>query len=139
MGKKFFLSIFGYIVANMIVAVPWHMVLFHKKYLDMGAFTRDEPIMWFGMFAMLLQGTVFAYFYPIYYRHMGGGNPFIRGIQFCLFLGLTVWSVMVFATAAKFKIEPVIDFVLLSTAFQFIAYCVVGLTFGLIHRNTEPN
>ncbi len=87
----------------------------------------------FGVLAMVLQGIVFAYFYPLFYRHKGGGHPVIRGIQFSLFMGLTVWTVMVLATAAKFKIEPVIDFVLLGTAFQLLQFVLVGAVIGLIY------
>lgn len=101
MNKKFFLSVAAYFVITMAVAYPWHMLLFHEKYVAMGAFTRGEPIMAFGILAIILQGIVFAYFYPLFYRHVGGGAPVFRGIQFGLFLGLTIWTVMVFATAAS--------------------------------------
>lgn len=133
MKKKFILSVVGYFVATMAIAVTWHLILFHEKYEAIGAFTRQEPIMSFGMFAIIVQGIVFSYFYPLFYKHKGGGNPIIRGIQFGLFMGLTVWTVMVFATAAKFSIEPVVDFVLLGTAFQFIQFVVVGTAIGLIY------
>lgn len=133
MSKKFALAVVGYVVASFALAAPWHLVLFHDKYVAMGAFSRGEPIMAFGVLAMVLQGIVFAYFYPLFYRHKGGGHPVFRGIQFSLFMGLTVWTVMVLATAAKFKIEPVIDFVLLGTAFQFLQFILVGVVIGLIY------
>ena len=131
--NKFFLSISAYFVIGMILGVVWHLVLFHEKYVAMGAFTRPEPIMGFGILAMIFQGAVFSYFYPLFYRHMAGGNPVIRGVQFTLLMGITVWTVMVFATAAKFSIEPVLDFVLLGTAFQAIQYIATGAAIGLIH------
>ena len=137
MNKKFVLAIVAYFVLTMATAYPWHMLLFHEKYVAMGAFTRGEPIMTFGMTAIVLQATVFAYFYPLFYKHVGGGNPVLRGIQFGLFMGMTVWSVMVFATAAKFSIEPVSDFVIYGTAFQFIQFFVVGAGIGLVYGKTE--
>jgi hypothetical protein len=136
MNKKFVLAIVAYFVVTMATAYPWHMLLFHEKYVAMGAFTRSEPIMPFGMTAILLQAIVFSYFYPLFYRHVGGGSPIFRGIQFGLFLGMTVWTVMVFATAAKFNIEPVFDFVLLGTAFQFIQYFFVGAAIGLVYGDS---
>ena len=30
----------------------------------------------FGVLAMVLQGIVFAYFYPLFYRHKGGGTRY---------------------------------------------------------------
>jgi hypothetical protein len=133
MNKKFILSVLGFFVATMATAYPWHIVLFHEKYVAMGAMTRGEPIVPLGMIAVLLQGVVFSYFYPIYYRHKNGGHPVKRGIEFSLLIGINVWTVMVFATAAKFKIEPIIDFICLGTAFQLIQFIVVGSVIGLIH------
>ena len=133
MNKKFLFAVVAYFVVTMATAYPWHILLFHEKYVVMGALTRGEPIMPFGMTAVVLQAVVFAWFYPLFYRHVGGGSPVIRGIQFGLFLGITVWSVMVFATAAKFAIEPVMDFVLLGTAFQFIQFTLVGAAIGLVY------
>ena len=133
MNKKLLLSTITYFVLTMLTAYPWHMVFFHDKYVAMGAFTRGEPIMFFGMLAVVLQAVVFAYFYPLFYKHAGGGNPILRGIQFSLFLGMTVWTVMVFATAAKFAIEPVSHFVLLGTIFQIIQFTVVGAGIGVVY------
>ena len=135
MIARFCLSIVGYFVATLAVAYPWHMILFHEQYLAMGAFTRGVPIMGLGMLAIVLQAAVFAWFFPLFLKHKNGGNPIIRGIQFSLFLGLTVYSVMVFATAAKFQIEPLGDFVLFGTAFQFLQFLLVGIVLGVIHRN----
>jgi len=89
----------------------------------------------FGMLAILLQAVVFSYFYPLFYRNVGGGNPVVRGTQFGLFMGLTVWSVMVFATAAKIEIEPKTTFVMLATAFQIIQFTCVGAAIGLVYGN----
>lgn len=137
MKKVFIFSVIGYFVATMAVAYPWHLVLFHEKYVAMGAFTRETPIMPFGILAIILQGVVFAYFYPIFYKHKGGGNPIIRGLQFSLFMGVNVWTVMVFATAAKFKIEPVFDFILYGTAFQIIQFVLVGVVIGWLNRESS--
>jgi hypothetical protein len=135
--KIFILTVIGYFAATMATAYSWHMVLFHDKYVAMGAFTRGEPIMPFGVFAIILQGIVFAYFYPLFYKHKGGGHPALRGVQFSLFMGLMVWTVMVFATAAKFVIEPVADFVMLGTAFQIIQFVAVGIVIGLINGRLD--
>ena len=138
MSKKFFIGVAGYFFATMLVAVVWHMVLFHDKYVEMGALTRGEPIMPFGVLAIILQGIVFSYFYPLYYKHKGGGHPLKRGIEFSLFMGLTVYTVMVFATVAKFQIEPILDFVVLSTIFQLLQYTLVGAVIGTVYgRSTN--
>lgn len=137
-SKRIGFSILVYFVVTMATAYPWHMLLFHEKYVAMGAFTRGHPIMPFGMAAILLQGWVFAYFYPLFLKQRPG-HWAIRGVQYSLFLGLTVWTVMVFATAAKFKIEPVAHFVGLGTTFQLIQFTCVGAALGFLHRDLAEN
>ena len=133
MNKRFLLSIVGYFVATMAVAYPWHMLLFHEQYVAWGAFTRGEPIMPFGMTAILLQAIVFATLLPIWLKDRPG-KVVVNSIKFSLLLGLTVYSVMVFATAAKFEIEPASQFILYGTAFQFLQFLLVGIVLGLVHR-----
>jgi len=100
----------------------------------MGAFTREAPVMPFGMIAILLQAIVFAYLFPMFLEYKGRENTVLRGVQFSLFLGLTVYSVMVFATAAKFQIEPKTTFIVYASAFQFLQFFLIGLAFGVIAR-----
>lgn len=64
MSKKYIYAIIGYFVATMATAYPWHMLLFHDKYMAMGAFTRGAPIMAFGMTAVFLQAIVFFLLLP---------------------------------------------------------------------------
>lgn len=132
MSRKFLFSMIAYFVLTMAIAYPWHILLFHEKYVAMGAFTRGQPIMFLGILAILIQGAIFAHLYPLYYGSTGRGNPLKQGIQFGMMFGAVVWSVMVFATAAKFKIEPVLDFVLYGSVFQFLQYLAVGSAIGLI-------
>ncbi len=134
MNKKFGLSVLGYFVVTMVVAVIWHLVLFEEKYQAMGAFTRSEPIMPLGMTAVILQAIVFAYFYPMYYRFKNTHASIKNGVVFSLIMGINVWTVMVFATGAKIEIEPVWDFIFLGTSFQIIQYISVGATLGFIHK-----
>ncbi len=134
MNKTFVFSVLGYFVVTMIVAILWHLVLFKAEYHAIGAFTRDEPIMPFGMMAVFLQAIIFSYFYPIYYQYKKMMPGIGNGIKYSLLMGVNVWTVMVFATAAKFNIEPVWDFVFLATVFQVIQFVSIGVTLGLIHQ-----
>lgn len=127
--KKILLATCSYVVLSMLIAYPWHMILFHDIYLEIGAFTRPQPIVPFGMLAMIIQGAVIAYLYSFYYR---GGRPVIEGIKFSLIAGLLVYTVMVFATVAKFDINPISTFIVYGTIFQFIQFLITGAALGLI-------
>jgi hypothetical protein len=133
-NRAFFMSVIGYFIVTMVVAVIWHLVIFHDKYVEMGAFTRVEPIIPLGMVAVILQGCVFAHFYPVYLNFIGRGSTVFHGIAYSLIMGINVWTVMVFATAAKFKIEPVFDFIFLGTVFQLLQFVLVGVTLGILHK-----
>ena len=128
--KKLFFATLSFFVLTMATAYPWHMIWFHNLYVEMGAVTRPEPIMPLGIAAVLIQGIVIAYLYPLYYK---GGNPVVQGVKFSLIMGLMVYTVMAFATAAKIRIEPVSTFLLYSTVFSCIQFTVTGVALGLIY------
>lgn len=129
--KKLAFATLSYFVLTMALAYPWHMIWFHDLYVEMGAFQRAEPIMPLGMAAVIIQGLVIAYLYPFFYK---GGHAVVQGIKFSLLMGLMVYTVMVFATAAKFMIEPVSTFLIYGTAFSFLQFTVTGVALGLIYR-----
>ena len=130
--KKMILATISYVVLSMIVAFPWHMVLFHNLYAEMGAFTRVQPMVSLGVLAMVVQGMAIAYLYPFYYR---GGNPIFQGIKFSLIMGAVVYSVMGFAMAAKIDINPTSTFLIYSALFQIIQFILTGTALGFIYRH----
>ncbi len=129
--KKLVLFVIAYFVITMAWAYPWHMIWFHDLYAGWGAFQRVEPIMPLGIAAILIQGVVIGYLYPFYNK--GTGNPVLQGIKFNLIIGLMTYTAMGFATAAKFNIEPVSQFLIYHTVFQAIQFTLTGAALGLIY------
>ena len=132
--KKIILATLSYVVLTMAVAYPWHMIWFHDLYIELGAYTRAEPIVPLGMLSMLVQGSVIAYLYPFFYR---GGNPIVQGIIFSLIMGVVVYSVMGFAMAAKIDINPISTYLTYNAIFQFIQYLVTGIALGIIYGKID--
>ncbi len=135
MSKKFFFATISYVVLSFAIAYPWHLVWFHNLYVEMGAFTREQPIVVLGVLSMFIQGAVIAYFYPFWYR---GGNPVLAGIRYSLIMGLLIYTVMGFATVAKFNIAPVSVFLMYHTVFQFFQFTISGAALGLIFGRDIP-
>ena len=134
---KFIAAVLSYFVITMAWAYPWHIVWFHDHYVEWGAITRDPPLIPLGIAAVVIQGVVIAYLYPYFYR---GGQPVVEGIKFSLIIGMMVYTVMGFATAAKFKIEPISQFLIYHTIFQFIQFVLTGTALGFIFgRNPKAN
>jgi len=134
--NKFLLAVFSYFIITMLWAYPWHIVRFHDLYQELGAITRDPPIIPLGIAAVVIQGMVIAYLYPFYYR---GGHPVLQGIKFSLIIGLMVYTVMGFATAAKIRIEPVSTFLSYHTIFQFPQFVLTGAALGLIFKSEKSD
>lgn len=133
--KKLGLFVVAYFVITMGWAFPWHMVWFHDLYVEMGAFQRAEPIMPLGIAAILVQGIVIGYLYPFYNK--GDGNSILRGVKFSLIIGLMTYTAMGFATAAKFQIEPVSQFLMYHTVFQTIQFVLTGIALGFIFKQPD--
>ena len=130
--KKLGLFIFAYFMITMAWAYPWHIMWFHDLYQSWGAITREHPIIPLGIAAIVIQGTVIGYLYPLWNK--GHGNPIVQGITFNLIIGLMTYTAMGFATAAKIQIEPVSDFLIYHTIFQFIQFTMTGAALGWIFR-----
>lgn len=128
--KKTIAATVSYVVLSMMIAYPWHMLWFHDLYIQLGAVTRAQPIIPLGLLSLFIQGYVIAYLYPYYYR---GGQPIIQGIKFTLTIGLMIYTVQGFATAAKMDINPVTTYLLYHTFFQLLQFIVTGIALGLIY------
>jgi len=133
--KNILLATASYMLITMLIAYPWHMILFHDLYEGMGAYTRPEPSIFLGTLSMLTQGLVIAYLYPFFYR---SGNPIIQGVKFSVIIGLIVYSVMGFAMAAKIDINPISTYLFYNLAFQMIQFVFTGAILGLIYGKINP-
>jgi len=132
MNRKLWLFVAAYFVITMAWAYPWHIIWFHDRYEEMGALGRKDPIIPFGMLAVLIQGVVIGYFYPFYRKETG--NQILQGIKFAMIIGLLIYSVMAFTTVAKLNIEPIATFLAYHTVFQFIQFLLTGAALGWIFR-----
>ncbi len=101
----------------------WHMVLFKEYYKKLAIYSNIEnPRFSFGFSAMILQGLVFAYVYPLV------ASPWIFGLG--LFMLLT--SFMVFAEAGKQNATSLSGFVVIQVAFSVVQTVLVALVFLLL-------
>lgn len=133
--KKLLLFLVSYFVITMAWAYPWHLIWFHEKYVAWGAVTRQEPIMFLGIAAIVIQGIVIGYLYP-YFKNRDG-NSVVNGIKFNLIIGLMTYTAMGFATAAKIQIEPVSEFLFYHSIFQLIQFTLTGIALGWIFQTKK--
>lgn len=120
---SFYLYLIAYLVVSFALGATWHMVLFKEYYKKLAIYSNIEnPRFSFGFSAMILQGVVFAYVYPLV------ASPWLFGLG--LFMLLT--SFMVFAEAGKQNATSLSGFVGIQIAFSAAQTVLVALAFLLV-------
>jgi hypothetical protein len=121
--STYYLYLFAYLIVSFALGAIWHMVLFKNYYKKLAIYSNIEnPRVTFGFTAMLLQGLVLAYLYPLVH------SPVMFGLGLFMLLA----SFMVFAEAGKQNTTSLSGFVTIQTAFCALQAVLVSLTFGLI-------
>ncbi len=128
--KKIILATLAYAVVTMLIAAPWHFILFKDLYHSFGIYNRVEPIIPLGFSTMIIQGIVMALIYPRFYR---GGSHYREAMQFSLLMGLFLYTVSTLANAAKIEVSPMGTWLGIQAAFHLIQFLACGLTLGFIY------
>lgn len=119
----FYLYVLAYLVVSFVFGAIWHVVLFKEYYRKLAIYSNIEnPRFSFGLSAMLLQGVVFAYVYPLI------ASPWL----FALGLFMLLTSFMVFAEAGKQNATSLSGFVGIQIAFSAVQTVLVTLVFLLV-------
>lgn len=128
--KKIILATVAYAITTMLIAAPWHFVLFKDLYHSFGIYNRADPIVPLGFLTMLIQGTVMAVIYPRFYK---GGSHYREAIKFSLLMGLFLYSISTLANAAKIEVSPMGTWLGLQAAFHVIQFVACGLVLGFVY------
>ena len=135
--KKHFLAVLGYIVVTFALAYPWHFIWFKDLLHELGMYNKKEPIFALGFAAMLTQGVVMAYLFPIFKRAGGNSRHYLmQGIKFGLLMGAFLFSVSTFANAAKIEVTSIPTWILLQFCFHGLQFTLTGIVFGWVYRES---
>ncbi len=116
----FYQFLLAYLVVSFALGAVWHVVLFKGYYKKLAIYSNiEKPRFSFGLSAMLLQGVVLAYLYPLI------ANPWF----FALGLFMLLTSFMVFAEAGKQNATSLSGFVTIQIAFSAVQTVLVTLAF----------
>jgi len=132
---SFFGSWFAYLVITFAMGFVWHLVIFKELYAKLGIFTRiDDPIIPLGFTAMLIQGAVLAYLYPLITK---GGSPISEGLKFGLLMALFIASSAVIAEAAKQRVSSLPTWLIVESVYYVIQFSLSGIAIALIYAKLE--
>jgi hypothetical protein len=132
-GVQFIMTALCYMIPTMILGMVWHFNLFPQTYENLGIYNRKEPIIPLGLTSMLIQGFIIAYLYPFY---RNGENSIRNAVEFCLLMGLFLFSVSTLANAAKIEVASMQTWLLIQAAFHFIQFLVAGVLIGFATSKT---
>lgn len=127
---QFTLAVLAYVVPLFPLAYFWHLSTFKSAYDRLELF-RDNPIIPFGLFSMILQGIFFAWAFP---KLFSGPDWVMNGLSFAGVFGVVGWSFMVLPVAAKYRMTSVRRFMVLETAFVALQFVVTGLLIASVYR-----
>jgi uncharacterized membrane protein len=119
-----------YIAVTFVMGFVWHLVLFKDLYRELAIFSRiDDPIVPLGFAAMLSQGAILAYLFPLLPHDRG---PIANGLSFGLLLGVFMATSAVLAEAAKQRVTSLPSWLLVESASYLIQFGLSGIGIGLV-------
>jgi hypothetical protein len=112
----------------------WHLVLFKERFEAMGYLGRDQPIIGLGLAAMAIQALATAL---LFWLLVGQWQTIPAAAIAVGLLTAVIWSVQVFAHAAKFNVE-VVPFLRLETAYFGVQFVLVFALYAVAFSLLSP-
>lgn len=129
-NASFLGSWLAYVVVTFALGFVWHLILFKQLYAKLAIYSRlDDPIVPLGLAAMVVQGAVLAYLYPVFARP---GNVVQEGLRFGLIMGLFIASSAVLAEAAKQRVSSLPTWLMIETAYYAIQFSLCGVAIAIV-------
>jgi hypothetical protein len=125
----------AYVVVTFAMGFIWHLVLFKQLYAKLAIYSRlDDPIIPLGLGAMLIQGAVLAYLYPLLAR---SGSVLVEGLRFGLVMGLFIASSAVLAEAAKQRVTSLPTWLIVESIYYAIQFSLCGVAIAFVHSKLQ--
>ncbi len=135
--KKFLAAWAAYLAVTFAGGAIWHLILFQPTYVRLGIFTRiEDPVIPLGLSAMLLQGAILSYVYPILARR---ARPVREGLWFGLLSAVFIGSSAVLAEAGKNYVSSLGTWLLLEWSYYLLQFLLSGLAIGLVYGRASQS
>lgn len=131
--KKILWGTLGYLLITFIHGFTWHLVFLKDFYEGAGPYNRPQPLFAFGVAAMLIQGVVLSWVFPLVRR---GGSSFAEGLKFAGVMGLFMYSLTSIAFVAKTQVASIPGWLGVQALFHVIQFALTGVILGLVYRDS---
>ena len=128
----FFAGWFAYLLVTFAMGYIWHLVAFKDLYARLAIFTRlDDPIVPLGFAAMVIQGAIMSYLYPILSK--SDGSAVANGLRLGLVMGIFIASSAVLAEAAKMYVTSLSTWLVVETIYYAIQFTLCGIAIAFAY------
>ncbi len=127
--RFYILATIVFVVGSFVVQASSHFAINTAHYAAI-EIMRKEVIMELGIFTMILQGAILAYFYPLFYR---SGSPVLQGLKYGLLMGLFLGSYIALVEPAKYAVPSVGEWIAVEGLASLTQFSLYGVLLGLIH------
>ena len=128
------LATLAFVIASFIVQASSHFAINTGHYAAI-EFMRKDQIVELGIFTMLLQGAILAYFYPFFYQ---SGAPVLQGLKYGLLMGLFLGSYITLVEPAKYAAPSVSEWIVVEGMVSLAQFSLYGVLVGLIYDKSSP-
>ena len=116
----------SYIATSFLVQFFSHFVINTDHYASI-SFMRAEPLMYFGLLTMLVQGIVLTL---IYLRWANGSFSIKQGLIFAWLMGLFFVSYPAFVEADKYNVQNISAWIIVEGTAGAVQFSFFGLLLG---------
>ena len=127
---KHLISIVAFVVVSFAVQGLNHFVI-NKAHYDEIDFARNEPVMAFGILAMIIQGTILTHAMT---RIVSAGRLVKDGLIVSVAFGLFLTAYIALAEPAKYAAPSIPSWFMVEGLASTIQFVVYGAVLGFIHR-----
>src|SRR5688572_29192457 len=124
------LTVVAYVLTTFAVQGTSHFAI-NADHFAAIPIMRAEPMIPLGITAMLIQGLIFAWLYPVY---ANGASTMRKSIAFSWLMGGFLASYIVLGEAGKYAIPSVSSWIAVEASAAFAQFTLFGVWLGLIHR-----
>lgn len=130
-AKNLMIGAISYIIASFLIQALSHFVINAEHYASI-TFMRVEPIIYFGLLTMLIQGIVLT----ILYLKWADNNFNIRqGLKFSLLIGLFFVSYLALVEPGKYNVIKISQWILVEGIAGLFQFIIFGILLGKFVKN----
>jgi len=129
--KNLIIGATSYIVASFLIQALSHFVINSEHYASI-SFMRAEPLMYFGLLTMLIQGIVLT---VLYLKWADNSFNVKQGLNFSLLIGLFFVSYLALVEPDKYNVINITEWILVEGIAGLFQFTIFGFLLGKFVKN----